>query len=116
MIFAYFLCGCYLLKIYIDIFMYFWYTLVEVSRPVWRNGRRDGLKIRCWKQRVGSSPTTGTIFFNKNQSSVLLGFLCWLKFHFYINYLKRVVCFYTVTIGWVVIAITLREIIDLLIV
>ena len=60
MIFVYFLCGCYLLKIYIDIFMYFWYTLVEVSRPVWRNGRRDGLKIRCWKQRVGSSPTTGT--------------------------------------------------------
>ena len=61
MIFAYFLCGCYLLKIYIDIFMYFWYTLVEVSRPVWRNGRRDGLKIRCWRQRVGSSPTTGTM-------------------------------------------------------
>ncbi len=27
---------------------------------MWRNGRRDGLKIRCWQQRVGSSPTTGT--------------------------------------------------------
>ncbi len=23
-------------------------------------GRRDGLKIRCWQQRVGSTPTTGT--------------------------------------------------------
>ena len=28
--------------------------------PVWWNGRRDGLKIRWWRHRVGSSPTTGT--------------------------------------------------------
>ena len=30
------------------------------SWPEWRNGRRDGLKIRCSKGRVGSSPTSGT--------------------------------------------------------
>ena len=29
-------------------------------RPGWRNGRRGGLKIRCPKGRVGSSPTPGT--------------------------------------------------------
>ena len=29
---------------------------------VWWNGRRVGLKIRCWWQRVGSSPTFGTMF------------------------------------------------------
>ena len=28
--------------------------------PEWRNGRRDGLKIRCPEGRVGSSPTSGT--------------------------------------------------------
>ena len=28
--------------------------------PEWRNGRRDGLKIRCPKGRVGSTPTSGT--------------------------------------------------------
>ena len=28
--------------------------------PEWRNGRRDGFKIRCSKGRVGSSPTSGT--------------------------------------------------------
>ena len=27
---------------------------------VWWNGRRVGLKIRCWRQHVGSSPTTST--------------------------------------------------------
>ena len=30
------------------------------SWPEWRNGRRDGLKIRCPEGRVGSSPTSGT--------------------------------------------------------
>ena len=30
-------------------------------------GRRDGLKIRCQRWRVGSSPTTGTI--NKEQAT-----------------------------------------------
>ena len=29
-------------------------------QPKWRNGRRDGLKIRCPKGRVGSNPTLGT--------------------------------------------------------
>ena len=28
--------------------------------PEWRNGRRDGLKIRWQRCRVGSSPTSGT--------------------------------------------------------
>ena len=28
-------------------------------------GRRDGLKIRWWQHRVGSSPTTGTIIGNQ---------------------------------------------------
>ena len=30
------------------------------STPVWWNGRRSGFKIRRWRHRVGSSPTTGT--------------------------------------------------------
>ena len=30
------------------------------TEPGWRNGRRDGLKIRCPKGRVGSNPTPGT--------------------------------------------------------
>lgn len=30
------------------------------TRPEWRNGRRDGLKIRCPQGRVGSTPTSGT--------------------------------------------------------
>ena len=34
-------------------------TLIR-SWPEWRNGRRDGLKIRCPEGRVGSSPTSGT--------------------------------------------------------
>src|SRR5690606_17772373 len=29
-------------------------------RPVWRNGRRDRLKLGCPRGRVGSTPTTGT--------------------------------------------------------
>ena len=29
-------------------------------RPRWRNGRRGGLKIRCPKGRVGSTPSLGT--------------------------------------------------------
>src|SRR6478736_774555 len=28
--------------------------------PVWRNGRRDRLKLGCPQGRVGSTPTTGT--------------------------------------------------------
>jgi hypothetical protein len=30
------------------------------SRPEWWNGRHGGLKIRCLKGRVGSTPTSGT--------------------------------------------------------
>ncbi len=30
------------------------------TRPEWRNGRRDGLKIRCPQGHVGSTPTSGT--------------------------------------------------------
>ena len=38
--------------------------------PKWWNGRRDGLKIHCWRQRVGSSPTFGT----KTASLITCGF------------------------------------------
>ena len=31
------------------------------TMPEWRNGRRDGLKIRCPQGRVGSSPSSGTL-------------------------------------------------------
>ena len=30
------------------------------NMPVWRNGRRTGLKIPSSKERIGSSPITGT--------------------------------------------------------
>ena len=33
---------------------------LSIETPKWWNGRRDGLKIHCWRQRVGSSPTFGT--------------------------------------------------------
>ena len=32
----------------------------EEDKPVWRKGRLVSLKKICWKQRVGSTPTTGT--------------------------------------------------------
>lgn len=42
----------------------FWrcYSIINpvTNKPVCRNGRRCGLKIRWWQHRVGSSPTTGT--------------------------------------------------------
>ncbi len=31
-----------------------------MNMPVWRNGRRTGLKIPSSQGRVGSTPTTGT--------------------------------------------------------
>ena len=37
------------------------WSIPSVPGPVWRNGRRDRLKIGCPKGRVGSSPTTGTL-------------------------------------------------------
>src|SRR5690606_17674392 len=37
-----------------------WRYNPRASLPVWRNGRRGGLKIRCQRWRVGSSPITGT--------------------------------------------------------
>ena len=36
-------------------------ALAKQNKPEWRNGRRDGLKIRYWQQCVGSSPISGTI-------------------------------------------------------
>ena len=38
------------------------YSIINpvTNKPVCRNGRRCGLKIRWWQHRVGSSPTTGT--------------------------------------------------------
>ena len=36
------------------------YNKIRCYKPVCRNGRRCGLKIRWWQHRVGSSPTTGT--------------------------------------------------------
>lgn len=39
---------------------------------VWWNGRRVGLKIRCWRQHVGSSPTTST---TKKQPNLQVAFL-----------------------------------------
>ena len=42
----------------------FWrcYSIINpvTNKPVCRNGRRCGLKIRWWQHRVGSRPTTGT--------------------------------------------------------
>ena len=36
--------------------------IMPAVKPVWWNGRRDGLKIRWWQHCVGSSPTTGTFW------------------------------------------------------
>ena len=36
------------------------YNGLQYSRRYDGIGRRDGLKIRWWQHRVGSSPTTGT--------------------------------------------------------
>ena len=33
---------------------------LRASMPVWRNGRRMGLKIPRWEHREGSTPSTGT--------------------------------------------------------
>ena len=44
-------------------------------QPKWRNGRRDGLKIRCPKGRVGSNPTLGTWdadYWSENSGTSLL--------------------------------------------
>ena len=40
------------------------YSIINpvTNKPVCRNGRRCGLKIRWWQHRVGSSPTTGTMW------------------------------------------------------
>ena len=44
---------------------------------MWWNGRRDGLKIRWWRHRVGSSPTTGT---NKKRTSKRMSSFYWRLF------------------------------------
>ena len=49
---------------------------------VWWNGRRVGLKIRCWWQHVGSSPTTGTKLDPVEPIRVWLGF----SFYFFMCY------------------------------
>ena len=36
---------------------------VHENMPMWRNGRRDGLKIRWGQLHVGSTPTIGTIIY-----------------------------------------------------
>lgn len=38
-------------------------------RPGWRNGSRDGLKIRCPRGRVGSTPTPGTTVTSPHETS-----------------------------------------------
>ena len=38
----------------------FFVSIRQFIMLVWWNGRRVGLKIRCWRQHVGSSPTTST--------------------------------------------------------
>ena len=43
-----------------------------VIAPEWWNGRRDGLKIRCWQQRAGSSPASGT----KSKHLLMQVFFC----------------------------------------
>ena len=48
-------------------------------------GRRDGLKIRWWRHRVGSSPTTGTS--QDNTIRALLG--CVIFFYFDINQIHQ---------------------------
>ncbi len=40
--------------------LYYGTNLCNGFMPKWWNGRRDGLKIRCWRQRAGSSPAFGT--------------------------------------------------------
>lgn len=35
----------------------------------WWNGRHNGLKIRCWQQRVGSSPTFATILWKTKSNN-----------------------------------------------
>ena len=35
---------------------------LQSHMPEWRNGRRGGLKIRWSQGRVGSTPSSGTIF------------------------------------------------------
>ena len=48
------------------------YNILVAELPVCWNGRRDGLKIRWWRHRVGSSPTTGTNSSREASASLLL--------------------------------------------
>ena len=56
------------------------YSIINpvTNKPVCRNGRRCGLKIRWWQHRVGSSPTTGTTsewtMLHSKSPAVWLGF------------------------------------------
>jgi hypothetical protein len=50
--------------------------------PQWWNGRHDGLKIHCWQQHVGSSPTCGTIKKPHRKAIFPVRFFCFVT-HFY---------------------------------
>ena len=57
----------FLKKIYFLLFKVKYDTILIAFKtykmPVWRNGRRSGLKIHRWKHRAGSTPAIG-IFYN----------------------------------------------------
>ena len=62
--------------------------MYNVCQPICRYdgiGRRDGLKIRWWQHRVGSSPTTGT---SSSQASYRLRRV----FHFIAKLIARLFC------------------------
>ena len=44
---------------------------LQLNTPVWRNGRRDGLKIRFSQGSGGSSPLTGTNYEAKTLKDIL---------------------------------------------
>ena len=68
--------------------------------PGWRNGRRNGLKIRRFIH-TGSSPVPGTIlfiFFLKIQNDVELRFLSGILFVFCETFFCRVIIFFVLQI------------------
>jgi len=50
------------------------FFIQAIHVPVCWNGRRGGLKIRCSRERVGSSPTTGTKVEMGSQEPILVIF------------------------------------------
>lgn len=51
-------------------------TAHVINGPQWRNGRRNGLKIRRPQKRVGSSPTCGIYLILKNKTASLIEWCC----------------------------------------